>query len=108
MDRIRRQYEHFQSGHSEEQKKQWAELCGYSGRLNLRFCHEEEVLKKRMLFLLFKAAFLAKMKAQMQNGRSQFVIRRIAAWIHDNIDTLYANFKASYGIKSPKSSTQIL
>lgn len=65
LDRIRRQYEHFQGGKSEEQRKAWAELCGYSGKLNLRFCHEDEVLKKRMLFLVFKAVFLAKMKAQM-------------------------------------------
>lgn len=103
MERIRRQYEHFQGGKSEEQRQQWAELCGYSGKLNLRFAHEDEVLKKRMLFLVFKAAFLAKLKAQMQNGRSQFVLKKLSAWISDNIDMLYANFKRSLRRKSPRA-----
>ena len=65
IERIRKQYEHFQQATTDEQRNEWQQLCGYSGKLNLRFCHEDEVLKKRKLFLVFKAAFLAKLKQQM-------------------------------------------
>jgi len=52
-----------------------------------------------MLFLIFKAAFLAKLKQQMQNGRNQFVLKKLSAWIQDNIDMLYRNYKKSLDLK---------
>lgn len=34
----------------------------------MRFCKEDEVAKKNQIFLIFKGAFLAKMKQIDQNG----------------------------------------
>ena len=55
----------------------------------LKFCKDEDVTLKNQVFLIFKAAFLAKIKSNYANGLSQVTQGRIQGWIDDNIDDLY-------------------
>lgn len=59
-----------------------------------------------MLFLIFKAVFLAKLKQQMQNGRNQFVLKKLHSWIMDNLDMLYNNFKEFQNQKQSKQGNE--
>lgn len=58
----------------------------FRGKLNLAYCPEDEILKKRIDFLKFKAGFLSKMRLLQQNGRMIQVNNKLDCWMEDNMD----------------------
>ena len=52
--------------------KQW------SGKLEIRYCHEREVSKRNRIFLYFKASFLMKIKNLQLNGYGYALDKRFA------------------------------
>jgi len=57
--------------------------------LNLRFCHEREVILRRRLFMMFKSTFLLKLNTMKLNGRCQNVLNQLYIFINANIDELF-------------------
>jgi len=55
----------------------------------LRFCKEDEVIEKNQIFLIFKGAFLAKMKQIDSNGQNQIMLTKISSWVDDNWEQMY-------------------
>lgn len=55
----------------------------------MRFCKEDEVAKKNQIFLIFKGAFLAKMKQIDQNGQSLNIQNKVYNWVDENYEKLY-------------------
>ena len=62
----------------------------------LRFCKEDEVVEKNQIFLIFKGAFLAKMKQIDANGQNQNVLTKINSWIDDNWEQMYEELKQKH------------
>ena len=60
-------------------------------RLNLQYCHEKEVQKKRMIFLKFKCNFLNKILLCDNNAQFIQVLAKLDNWIQCNFDMLYNN-----------------
>lgn len=42
----------------------------------------------------------------MQNGRNQFVLKKLHSWIMDNLDMLYNNFKEFQNQKQSKQGNE--
>lgn len=55
-------------------------------RMFLRYCKEDEVVEKNHIFLVFKGAFLAKLKQLDSNGQNINVMRKLDHWLEE-----YAN-----------------
>lgn len=55
----------------------------------LRYCKEDEVIEKNQIFLIFKGAFLAKMKQIDSNGQNQTMLTKISSWVDDNWEQMY-------------------
>ena len=58
-------------------------------KLFVRFCKEDEVVSKNQIFLVFKGAFLAKMKQIDQNGQSIQIQHDIYNWVDENYERIY-------------------
>lgn len=69
----------------------------WNGELPLRYCHEKDMCRKRFIFLMFKACFLAKLKMMKLQGINYFVLARVESWIEKNIDMLYQRFLVNKG-----------
>lgn len=67
-------------------------MTSFEGDLNLRFCHEREVVQRRRLFLLYKAIFFYKLMHLEYNGHCQRTLTRLDSFIIDNLDQLYEAF----------------
>lgn len=59
------------------------------GKLNLSYCPEQDILKKRMSFLKFKSGFLVKLRQLEENGNKLTLASHLNEWLNDNIDKLY-------------------
>lgn len=58
-------------------------------RLYVRYCKEDEVVEKNQIFLIFKGAFLAKLKQIDSNGQNINVMQKIDSWLDNYVDELY-------------------
>ena len=74
---------------NDENREKFCKLKSYDGILNLRFCHEHEVVKHRKTSLMFKSTFLAKLNSMLLNDRSQKVLNNINKYLINNIDELF-------------------
>ena len=54
----------------------------------LRYCKEEDIIKKQFMFLKFKGCFLARHKQLQENGSYIQLMDKIHSWIDSNIDNL--------------------
>lgn len=58
-------------------------------KMFLRYCKEDEIVEKNHIFLVFKGAFLAKLKQLDSNGQNINVMQKIDVWLDDYVDEFY-------------------
>lgn len=58
-------------------------------RMYLRYCKEDEVVAKNHIFLVFKGAFLGKLKQLDSNGQNINVMQKLDNWLDTYVDEQY-------------------
>ena len=79
-------------------KKGWAvddfvQKISNPASINLQFCNEREIHRKRMVFLKFKSCFLMKLLLFEQNAKFVQLLNKTDDFIQENLDTIFNDFK---------------
>lgn len=94
MKKLEMQYKYLKKLKMEDTIEGFSESISCArGKLNLDYCPEKEILKRRMNFLRFKGGFLSKVRLLKQNGNNIQINERLNKWICDNLDQLYDDHK---------------
>lgn len=100
MNKLKKRLRQLSRGYS--QNDLINKILGKQGSINLQYCHEKELYKKRFAFLKFKSAFFLKLVLMEENCQSITTIEKLHSWIDDNLDELYQNHKKSQAQLSRK------
>ena len=60
------------------------DLHSIGSKIFLKYCHVNEVIKKRQIFCIYKARFLAKILQLKKNGTRFELMTKVTEWIHDS------------------------
>lgn len=71
MKNLRNHYNRLKGGLFVAESKNFKSLKQWKGKLDIRYCHEREVQRKKRLFLRFKCCFLQKLRQLQVQGESQ-------------------------------------
>lgn len=63
--------------------------CFKDNDLNVRFCPEGEINKKRQETLIMKAQFSTKLKHLKSQGQKFQKLGKIETWVEENVDSLF-------------------
>lgn len=58
------------------------DLHSIGSKIFLKYCHVNEVIKKRQIFCIYKARFLAKILQLKKNGMRFELMTKVSEWIN--------------------------
>lgn len=74
--------------------------------LEIKFCKEDDVIRKRHKYILFKTTFAEKIRHLSLRGKRLDIVFRVHDWIEENFEDLYEQLHEVIQYKSIESSKE--